>query len=127
MKEPKPATGESAPVVMIPVQLLKHYRPTTMNFVIVKDVPPPLAGVAADYKDKDGAIVGRKLWAGTVVELPSEEARKLLFHVTTTFEPLPGPDGKPMRNREGDIVRREVKIEFPLAKRMDPLPDVRAA
>ena len=126
MKEPTKLPDDK-PAVMIPVQLLKHYRPRGMNFKIVKDVPAPLPGVASDYKNKDGEVVGRKLWAGTVVELPSDEARKLLFNVITTMEPLIGSDGKAQRDNNGIIMRRPVEAKFPLAERADPLPDARAA
>lgn len=114
--------------IMLRVELLKHYRPTSMAFNVIKEAPAPVSGVASDYKDKDGGIVGKKLWAGTIVDLPATEARKLLFNEVVTMEARLDENGKPVRDRDNNIVRdRKTVTKFPLAVRADPLPDERAA
>lgn len=91
---PAPPAVEALPQKMIPVLLERHYRPLTEQFEIVghwkpavqvknaagklveieprtfvkgEKMPPPLAGVGA---------VSPKLWAGCVVKLPVEEAKR---------------------------------------------------
>jgi hypothetical protein len=108
-------------VKLIPVRLLKHYRPSGA-YEIVDEAPPPLPGVAFATKDKAGKETGRKIWADSVVKLPVEEARRLLDNYAESSEAALGPDGKPNRNARGDVIRHLVRRKFPLAERADPLP-----
>lgn len=109
--------SEAKPVAMIPVKLLYHYRPSSMNFKVIGDpAPPPLPGIAGDYRDKNGMVIGVKLWAGTTVELPRDEVLHLLQNETERVDNVIGPDGKPTGSK------RATRHKFPLAERADALP-----
>ncbi len=118
---PPKAVEEPKPVTLIPVKLLKHYRPRGV-FEIVDAAPSPLPGIGFTNKDKDGTVIGVKLWADTVVKLPRDEAAALLGNEAVSMEAVLGSDGKAARNAAGDIIRHAVKKKFPLAERADPLP-----
>lgn len=109
--EPGGGGGAPAPPVpegerMFPVRLLKHYQPRFWKegrYNVISAALPPLPGVGFDGK----------LWAGTVVELPVEEAKGLLEHTITTLE---------KRKVDDRIVKENITRKFPLAERADALP-----
>lgn len=120
-----PVMPEKPKTTMLPVKLLKNYRPKG-EFNVVEAAPPPVPGVAFTHKHKgtDGqwVIDGQKLWAGTIVELPRDEVIALLNNMAESMDPDIGPDGKPRRNEAGDVIRKKSRFKFPLAERADPLP-----
>ncbi len=122
MSKPELVPPTPAKPTMIPVKLLKHYRPKSMDFEIVEAAPSPLPGVGFTSRDKDKNVIGEKIWAGSTVSLPRDEAVALLNNEATSKEPRVGPDGKALRNMNGDILHQEVRRKFPLAERADPLP-----
>jgi len=91
-------------VKMLPVRLLKHYKPSGPYRIVGEPPPPPFPGL--DFKDK--------LWAGTVVELPRDEVLRLLENVAVSITYH--------RERDGSIRREKVSRRFPLAERADALP-----
>ncbi len=96
---------------MIPVRLLNHYRPRSMDYEIIGEpAPPPLPGIASDYKDKDGNVTGVKLWAGTTVKLPRDEVLHLLENEVERTENKVDESGR-------IVGKRKVKHRFPLAER----------
>ncbi len=121
----KPELVQPTPIkpTMLAVKLLKHYRPMSMNFEMMDAAPAPLPGIAFTSRDREKSVIGEKLWAGSVVSLPRDEAIALLNHEAVSKEPRLGSDGKALRNANGDIVHQEVRRKFPLAERADPLPD----
>ena len=88
---------------MFPVTLIKNYRPRGEHRV-VEAAPAPFPGVGSDHK----------LWAGTVVELPADEAKALIENVAVSMTYSKDESGRP--------VREKVSRKFPLAERADAYP-----
>lgn len=66
---------------MFPVKLVRNYRPGGA-FEIVGDAMGPAT---------PGALVSNKLWAGTVVKLPVDEAKKLVaMQAAERADEIPG-------------------------------------
>jgi hypothetical protein len=111
----KTETTEAAPVMasvtLFPVRLLKNYRPKG-KFTVVKAAPPPLPGVGSEHK----------LWSGTVVELPRDEAVDLINNTVATKEKVLDSNGRPILDEEGEARTRQRVTKFPLAERMDAIP-----
>lgn len=99
----KPAASDAKPngAEMFPVRLLKHYKPSSRYEVIGEPAPPPYQGVGQ---------VG-KLWEGTVVRLPRDEAMRLINNESTVLNFTRAPNG--------ELLRQERKVKFPLAERAD--------
>lgn len=95
----------NAPTKMFPVRLLKHYRPGG-EYNVISEAPPPFPG---------GAFKG-KLWAGTIVELPADEARRLIDNVHVSREVLRDAQGHPMRDEHDQVRLRERRRKVPLAE-----------
>lgn len=115
-KNSNPAPEDDAkPIKMIPVRLLKHYRPRG-DFKVIKMGPPPVPGAPPipSYTDKAGNSWS-KLWAETVVELPRDEVQALLNNEVDNAANAVDENGKV-------IGRRIEKLRRPLAERMDALP-----
>lgn len=116
-RPPKVAPAEpeaKATVAMFPVKLLKHYRPRG-DYKVTFAAPPPVPGVSGESRDKDGNVIGVKLWADTVVELPRDEVVRLLENQGERVESMLDGAGRV-------IGKHTVRFEFPLAKRADALP-----
>ena len=110
MEQPKRGRGRPAKAApreqgkngMFPVRLLKNYRPQGRHNVIVHaDAPQP------------GVGSGEKLWAGTLVELPLDEAKRLMENKVQQVERH--------RNVNGDIEFKTIEWAQPVAERADEL------
>lgn len=102
---------EPQPERRLQVRLLKNYRPLNdKTYKVIGDpVPPPFHGVGkAD-----------KLWEGTVVELPADEAIRLLENVVQTRETDVDADGNAVVDGRGRPRTRVVAKRKPLAERAD--------
>ena len=88
---------------MFPVKLIKNYRPCS-DYKIVEPVDAPFPGVGEE----------NKLWAGTVVELPSDEARGLIENIAVSMVSS--------KDEMGRTVRKKISRKFPLAERADAYP-----
>jgi hypothetical protein len=102
---------EKVPEQPVSVRLLKNYKPigwyevqghfdAEEEFVKGQPAPPPYPGVHFEHK----------LWAGTVVKLPAEEARSLVEHADMMTVMDRDPDTRMV------IGRRSVKKRRPLAE-----------
>jgi len=89
---------------MFPVKLVKNYRPRNDYKVVGEPVAPPYPGVGGEDK----------LWAGTVVELPPEEAKALIENVAVSMVSRKDEMGRP--------IREKVSLKRPLAERADAFP-----
>lgn len=105
------APAEQATERYFPVRLLKNYRPANdKRYRIVGDrVPPPFHGVGKE----------NKLWAGTVVELPFDEAKALMENTVIESEAQRDADGNALVDGRGKPVTRKVTRPYPLAVRAD--------
>jgi len=92
------------PEKMFPVRLLKNYRPRGKYEIVGKAPQPQYPGVGTEGK----------LWEGTIVKLPLDEARALLDNVAENM--VYGTD------QNGKRTRKTVHKRFPLAERADALP-----
>lgn len=108
---PKPAAGtETEP--LFPVRLIKNYKPAGRYEIVGEMALAPRPGL--DFPGK--------IWAGTVVKLPMDEAKRLLENVSRTTERVMGEDNKPRIRDDGSYVTRVVETRFPLAERADAYP-----
>lgn len=103
-----PKVEAAAP--MLQVRLLKHYRPKGKYDVVGDPVEPPYPGVGFKHK----------LWAGTEVKLPADEARALVEHTVTTTEYVVDSDGRKVLDHDRRPMRRDVAARKPIAERADP-------
>lgn len=112
LREKIDAARPAEPVRMLRVRLLKHYAPlaTTPYKVIGDAPPPPYPGVGFE----------RKLWAGTVVDLPFDEARRLIENAHQTTEYVVDSEGhKVLDPGTNKPLTRAVRNRVPLAERAD--------
>lgn len=99
---------------MFPVRLLKHYSPLpSVPYRVVGDPPPP---------PYPGVGFERKLWAGTVVELPLDVAKGLIENEQVASEFIVDGDGRKVLDEFRRPMTREKRRKFPLAERADPYP-----
>lgn len=112
---PDAPAAEERPTTLIPVRLLKHYRPRG-EFKVIEMGPPPVPGAPPmpSYSDKHGNEWS-KLWANTVVGLPRDEVLALLNNEVENAANKIDENGKV-------VGRRVEKLRRPLAERMDALP-----
>jgi len=112
--ERDPPKVEAAPPAkgppMLQVRLLKHYRPKGDYEVVGDPVEPPYPGVGFKHK----------LWAGTTVKIPADEARALVEHTVVSTEYVVDGDGRKVLDRDRRPMRREVAARKPIAERADP-------
>lgn len=112
-RPPKAAPeGESDADKMFPVRLLKHYAPKGKYTVVGEPAPAPFPGV--EFKNK--------LWAGTVVELPRDEAVSLIENVVREAIAVVDDQGRISRKVDGTQLTRMQERRFPLAERADAYP-----
>lgn len=110
----KPETAaEPAPTAekLFPVLLLKNYKPRGKYEIVGEPSKPPYPGVGFEHK----------LWAGTTVMLPREEAVALLENQVKTTEKVIDDSGKVIM-RGGIPMTQIITKKFPLAERADALP-----
>lgn len=99
------------PEAKVSVRLLKHHKPAGWyrivgyyndqeKFVDGQMAPSPIPG----------AGMAHKIWAGTVVELSAEEARRLVENITVEMVTDRDPDTKQV------LGKREVRTRRPLAE-----------
>lgn len=104
-------TAKPQPVTMFPVTLLKNYHPRGAYEIVGEPTKPTYPGVG--FKDK--------LWAGTTVKLPSDEARALIENKITTVERVVDDNGQVI-TRNGQPITERRTVKFPLAERADAIP-----
>lgn len=97
---------------LFPVRLLKNYRPAGRYEIIGEMAPAPRPGL--DFQ--------HKIWAGTVVALPRDEAVRLVDNVARAPQRVVDELGKPVTRPDGSYVMRVVETRFPLAERADAFP-----
>jgi hypothetical protein len=91
-KEPKSTITVRLHNHTVPVgwyKVIGHFD-SEETFVPGEVAPPPFPGVAFDHK----------LWAGTVVELPTDEAQRLVEHMDVTTQVERDPDTKLVTGRK---------------------------
>ena len=80
------------------VRLKKDYRPASLQFRVIEEGKPPIPGVGTKGK----------IWAGSVIDLPYDEAQKLMKNVYTFTESY--------RDGSGQIRHRVLEREAPIAE-----------
>lgn len=108
----EPEAGEPEADKLFPVRLLKNYKPAGRYEIVGEMAAAPRPGL--DFKDK--------LWAGTVVALPREEAIRLVENISRTPQRVLDETGKPVMRPDGTYMVRVVETRFPLAERADAFP-----
>lgn len=105
---------ELAPVKMFPVRLLRNYRPRSDQFRVIEAGEAPF----------DGLVQPNKLWAGTLVELPTDEALALIQHEEVEKLQRIDDQGRLMTDDKGRKMTFGRTKRTPLAERADALPAV---
>jgi len=109
-------TPRGRPAKMFPVKLFKNYRPASIRYNILDATKGTFAGVGqeAQVDTKGNRISAPKIWAGSVVELPIEEAKKLMGNKVPVFDHT--------RNNDGEKIIVKTMVSMPLAERADEIP-----
>lgn len=102
---PLPPPELPRPVAMFPVRLLKNYKPAG-EYNVIEAAPPPFPGAHFEHK----------LWAGTLVELPRDEVRRMVDNVHRIVETRRDAQGHPLRDENNRALTRVIEKRVPLAE-----------